>query len=61
MVEIIDDTWGVYNTSSQIKFKTTMLKSRLCDCSDVYILVERTVTVTSTGTVAALNKKKARE
>ena len=38
-----------------------MLKSRLCDCSDVYILVERTVTVTSTGTVAALNKKKARE
>ena len=30
-----DDTHGTYNASSQIKFKTTMLKSSLCDYSDV--------------------------
>ena len=26
-----------YNTNSRIKFKTTMLKSSLCDCSDIRI------------------------
>ena len=30
---------------SKIKFKTTMLKSSLCDYSDVYILVKWTITV----------------
>ena len=39
-----DDTHGTYNASSQIKFKTTMLKSSLCDYSDVYILAKRTTT-----------------
>ena len=28
---------GTYNTNSQIKFKTSMLKSSLCDFSDVYL------------------------
>ena len=32
--EINDDSRGTYNTNSQIKFKTTMLKSSLCDYSD---------------------------
>ena len=31
---------GTYNVNSQIKFKTTMLKSSLCDYSDAYILVK---------------------
>ena len=44
-VEINDDARGAYNTNSQIKFKTTMLKSSLCDYSDVYILVRGTITV----------------
>ena len=30
----------MYNTNSQIKFKTSWLKSSLCDYNDVYILVE---------------------
>ena len=38
-VVINDDAHGVYNTNSQIKFKTSMLKSSLCDYSDSYILV----------------------
>ena len=38
-VEINDESRGTYNVNSQIKFKTTKLKSSLCDYSDAYILV----------------------
>ena len=38
-VEINDESRGRYNTNSQIKFKTAMLKSSLCDYSDAYIHV----------------------
>ena len=38
-VEINDESRGTYNVNSQIKFKTTMLKSSLCDYSDAYILL----------------------
>ena len=34
-----DDARGTYNTNSQIKFKTSMLNSRLCGYIDAYILV----------------------
>ena len=37
-VEINDESRGTYNVNSQIKFKTTMLKSSLCDYSDAYII-----------------------
>ena len=30
-VKINDESRGTYNVNSQIKFKTTMLKSSLCD------------------------------
>ena len=33
-VEINDDLHGTYNTGSKIIFKTSMLKSRLCDYSE---------------------------
>ena len=42
-VEINDETRGAYNVNSQIKFKTTKLKSSLCDYSDAYILVKGTI------------------
>ena len=32
--EVNDDACGTYNNNSQTKFKTSMLKSSLCDCSD---------------------------
>ena len=35
----------MHNICSQINFKTSMLRSGLCDYSDVYILVSRTTTV----------------
>ena len=44
-VEINDDARGMYNTNSQIKFKTSMLKPSLCDYSDKYILVSGIITV----------------
>ena len=49
-VEIKYGSRDVYNTNSQIKFKTSMLSSGLCDNSDAYILVTETVTVPNTVT-----------
>ena len=46
-VEINDESSGTCNANSQIKFKTTMLKSSLCDYSDPYILVKETITVSN--------------
>ena len=57
-IEINDDAHGTYNTSSQIKFKTSMLKQSLCDYSDAYILVSGTMTVENTGTAAVPNNRK---
>ena len=48
-IEINDESRGAYNVNSQIKFKTTMLKSSLCDYSDAYILVKGTITVNNTA------------
>ena len=47
-VEINDESRGTYNINSQIKFKTTMLKSRLCDYSAAYILVKGTIAANNT-------------
>ena len=44
-VEVNDESRGTYNVNSQIKFKTTMLKSSLCDYSDAYVHVKGTITV----------------
>ena len=45
-VEINDESRGVYTTGSNVKFKTTMLRSSLCDYADAYILVEEAITIT---------------
>ena len=39
-IEINDQSRGVYNTNSDIRFKTTMLKSSLCDYGDANIFVK---------------------
>ena len=44
-VEINDELRETYNVYSQIKFKTSMLRSSLCDYKDAYILVSGTITV----------------
>ena len=43
--EINDESRGTY-TDDDTKFKTTMLRSNLCDYADAYILVKGTITVT---------------
>ena len=51
----------MHNTNSQIKFKTLMLKSILCDYSDAYILVKGNITYNNTaaaGTAANNTNKK---
>ena len=47
-VEINDKLRGTY-TDSDIKSKTTMLRSNLCDYADAYILVNWTITITGAG------------
>ena len=51
-VEINDESRGTY-TGNDIKFKTTMLRSNLCDYADAYILVKGTITITGAGNDAA--------
>ena len=60
-VEINDESRGTYNVNSQIKFKTTMLKSSLCDYSDAYILVKGTITITGAGADAAARQADERD
>ena len=61
LVEINGESRGVYNVNSQIKFKTTMLKSSLCDYSDSYILVKGTITITGAGADAAARQADERD
>ena len=60
-VEINDESRGTYNVNSQIKFKTTMLKSSLCDYSDGFILVKGTITINGIGADAATGRADERE
>ena len=52
-VEVNDESRGTYNVNSQIRFKTTMLKSSFCDYSDAYVHVKGTITVNNTAAVDA--------
>ena len=51
-IKINDDSRGTY-TDPDIKFKTTILTSNLCDYADAYILVRGTITITGAGADAA--------
>ena len=60
-VEINDDVRGIYSPNKQIRFKTSMLRSSLCDYSDAYILVKGNIAVNNTagaGAVASNTNKK---
>ena len=46
---------NTYNEIKSIRFKTPMLRSKLCDYSDAYILVKGTITVTAPGVNNANN------
>ena len=48
-VEINEDLRRGYTPNKQIRFKTAMLRSSLCDYSDAYILVKGNITVNNTA------------
>ena len=52
----MNDSRGTYNTNSQIKSETPMLRSSFCDYSDAYILVKGTI---STAAQAGGNRNNA--
>ena len=59
--EINDEARGTYSPNKQIKFKTAMLRSSLCDYGDVYILVNGNIMVNNnadTGAAANNTNKK---
>ena len=47
-VEINDDARRIYNTNSQIKFKTTLFNSSLHDYSDICMVFKKTISVANT-------------
>ena len=52
-IEIKDDIRGAYSPNKQIRFKTAMLRSSLCDKSDVYILFKGNISVNNTAAAGA--------
>ena len=46
-IKVYDQSSGTYSSNKQIRFKTSMLRSDLCDYSDAYILVKGKITVTN--------------
>ena len=46
-IEVYDQSEKNYSVNKEIRIKTSMLRSDLCDFSDAYIVVEGTITVTN--------------
>ena len=45
-IEVYDQSEGNYNVNKEIRIKTSILRSDLCDFSDAYIVVKGNITVT---------------
>ena len=60
-IEINDQSRGVNNVNSDIRFKTTMLKSSLYNYRDAYILVKEKITSTGAGAGAAARQADERD
>ena len=57
-IKVHDQSGGKYNVNKEIRIKTPMLRSDICDFSDAYIVVKRTITVTDSDN-AKVNKSVA--
>ena len=44
-IEVYDQSQGNYDVNKEIRIKTSMLRSDLCDFSDAYILVTGNITI----------------
>ena len=56
-IEVQSQSGSTYNTSKPIRFKTSMLRSDLCDYSDAYVLVKGKITVINPNDNANFNKE----
>ena len=60
-IKINDESHGVYNIHSQIKFKTSIFRSILCDYSDAYIHLSGTIKkIMSLSKCAVCDSKKSK-
>ena len=60
-VEINDDITGAHSPNKQIRFKTTMLRSSLCDYSDEYILIKGNISINNTAAEGAAANNAAKK
>ena len=56
LIKVSDSAQGIYNDERQIRFKTSMLRSDLCDYCDAYIWVKGIVTVEAVNDVSKRNR-----
>ena len=56
-IELQSQSGTSYNASKPIRFKTSMLRSDLCDYSDAYVWVKGKITVTNPNDNANFNKE----
>ena len=52
-LEINDEARGTYSPNKQVKFKTSLLRSKLCDYGDEDILAKGNITVNNTASDGA--------
>ena len=55
-IEVYDQSGGNYNVNKEIRIKTSMLRSDLCDYSDAYIVVKRDITLEGDNNANKRNK-----
>ena len=48
-IEVYDQSEKNYSVNKEIRIKTSMLRSDLCDFSDAYIVAKETITVTNSN------------
>ena len=46
-IEVYDQSEGNFNVNKEIRIKTSILRSDLCNYSDAYIILKESITVTS--------------
>ena len=58
-IKVYDQSEGNYNVNKEIRIKTSMLRSDLCDFSDAYIVVEGDITLEGDNNANKRNKNLA--
>ena len=60
-IEVYDQSEKKYSPNKEIRIKTSMLRSYLCDFSDAYIVVKGTITVTQPDGAIGFTLKHVRD